>query len=193
VSERRNERSHRAILDATVELLCEHGFGGLTVDGVAARAGVGKATIYRHWGSKNELAMEAIAAVRPVPAVPDTGSLRDDLRQLMTGVVRMLTDSPMAALTPSLIDAAERDDDLRALHQSFVSARRDLTMGVLRRAAERGEIAADVDPALVTDLLAGSLFYRRLLLHEPLDAAYVDRLVDLVLIAVRSGAPATTG
>lgn len=190
---RRSERSHRAILDATVALLCEHGFAGLTVDGVAARAGVGKATIYRHWGSKNALAMEAIHAVLPPPVAPDTGSLREDLRQLMLGAVRMMTSSPLASLMPSLVDAAERDADLRQLHRDFVCTRREVGVGVVRRAVERGEVRGGVDPELVADLVAGPLFYRRLLVHEPADAGYVDRLVDLIVAAVAAGVPATSG
>jgi AcrR family transcriptional regulator len=186
VTERRSERSHRAILDATISLLCEHGFAGLTVDGVAARAGVGKATIYRHWASKNELAMEAIGAVLPAPVGPDTGSLQEDLRQLMLGVSRMLTDSPLASLTPSLVDAAERDPALRELHRNFVCRRREVVMGLVGQAIERGEVRADVDPSTVADLVAGPLFYRRLLTHEPIDEAYVDGMVELVMSAVRA-------
>ena len=193
MTERRSERSHRAILDATVELLCEHGFGGLTIDGVAARAGVGKATIYRHWDSKNELAMEALSDVLPVATTPDTGSLRGDLLQLVHGIISRLTSSPLAALMPSLVDASERDADLRELHRGYVCARREVAVDLLRRAVERGEVRAGVDPSLVADLLAGPLFYRRLVVHEQLDEAYAERLVDLVIAAVGAGVPATTG
>lgn len=189
----RSDRVRAAILTATLELLAEQGFAGFTVDGVAARAGVGKATIYRHWGSRNALALDAISHALPAPACPDSGDVREDLRVLGRSLVRILTRSPVAAILPSLVDASARDPELRDLHRTYLRDRRKVLLGVLRRGVERGELRDDADVELLADMLAGALFYRRLLVHAATDGAYVDGLVDAVVGSVTTGAPATTG
>src|SRR5438093_7569838 len=90
----RSRRAENAILEATVAILGEVGFGGLTIDGIAARAGVGKATIYRHWSSKAEVAVEACKAFIPPLPDPDTGSLREDVRAVLHTIVAGLTCRP---------------------------------------------------------------------------------------------------
>src|SRR5438034_1545522 len=115
----RSRRAEAAILDATIALLAEVGFGGLTIDGIAARAGVGKATIYRHWSSKAEVAVEAFQAFVPPLDDPDTGSFADDARAVLLQVVDGLSNSPLAGILPSLVEAAERDPELERLSKAF--------------------------------------------------------------------------
>jgi AcrR family transcriptional regulator len=182
----RVERSKAAILAATVELLVEGGVGGLTMDAVACRARVGKATVYRHWEGRGPLIVEAVSSVVPavVPSA-DTGSLRDDLLTCYDRMLVACSQSPLSAILPSMVAEAERDPELGSLFRHFSAQRRAPTIAVIERAQARGEIRADLDPQLACDLMAGPVFYKRLVLHDPPDRAYVERLVDLVLAAYR--------
>ncbi len=178
---RRNERSYQAILAATLELLAEVGFAGLTIDGIAARAGVGKATIYRHWRSRAELVLEAIGDVTTPPQLPDTGALRTDLLVVVEHLNHGLTKGPMAPLMASLVDAADRDPELAELHRSFSAERRRGVKHVLQRAIDRGELAPGTDLELGVDLLVAPVFYRRLVSHTSAGPQYRARLVDAVM------------
>ena len=177
----RSGRAQAAILAATLELLAEEGFAGLTVDATAARAGVGKATIYRHWRSKAELVIEAVGTlVEPAP-VPDTGDLREDLLVVVRGLTERLTRSALARIVPTLVDAADRDPELAELQRAFTAERRRALEGVLRRAAEHGDLSPGVDVEVAVDLLAGPVFYRRLVSRAPLTERFAERVIDAVL------------
>jgi AcrR family transcriptional regulator len=183
---RRSRRAEQAILESTLALLGEVGFGGLTIDGIAARAGVGKATIYRHWSSKAQLVIEAWRAYVPPMPEPDTGELRGDLLAILGFMVQGLSQSPLPRLLPSLIEAAERDPELAELFQEFVAGRRAVLHRVLERAAERGELRPGLDLDLAGTILVSPIFARRLLLRESFTAGYAERLVDTLLPALRS-------
>lgn len=185
---RRSPRTEAAILEATVALLAEQGVGGLTIDGVAARAGVGKATIYRHWSSKNALVMESTASLTRHPEPPDTGCVRDDLVIMLDGLRRSISTPPLAGLLVSLVDAAERDPELAELHTSFATERRSKLLSVLQRGVDRGQLPPDLDCDLAADLLVGPLFYRRLVSRREVDAELLERAVDTVLAGVTSPA-----
>lgn len=182
----RVERSKAAIVAATVELLVESGVEGLTVDAVAARAHVGKATVYRHWDGRGPLIVDAVTSlVAPAAAPVDTGSLRDDLLACYERMVAACSQPPLSAIMPSIVAAAERDPELRRLFEGFTAARRAPVVAAIRRAQERGDARADLDVELACDLVAGPVFYKRLLMQDPADVAYVERLVDLVVAALR--------
>jgi AcrR family transcriptional regulator len=185
-------RSEDAILRAVLDLVAEHGVSGLTVDAVAARAGVGKQTIYRHWGSRARLIHTAISCMADVDEIPDTGSLRGDVIALLDQLVAFLARSDAGRVLPSLIDAAERDEELAELRAVNTAQRRATFEHVLRRAIERGELAADVDLELLIDLLAGPFFYRRLVGRRTIEVGEVAPLVDFVLGAVRTDAAVRT-
>jgi AcrR family transcriptional regulator len=174
-------RSEDVILRAVLDLVAEHGVSGLTVDAVAARAGVGKQTIYRHWGSRARLIHAAISCMAADVAVPDTGSLRDDLVALLGQLVDFLGTSDAGRVYPSLIDAAERDGELDDLRQVNTAQRRATFEHVLRRGVERGELPSGVDVELLIDALAGPIFYRRLRSRASVARVEVEPLVDLVL------------
>ncbi len=186
-SRRRSQRSEAAILDATLELLGEVGFSGLTVDGIAARAGVGKATIYRHWPGKAHLVVDAFRSRIPAMAMPDTGSLRQDLVAVVGFLVQGLEHSPLTRILPALVEAAERDPELERLFKEFGAERRRILRGVLQRAAARGELRPDLDPELALDLIGGPIFARRLVIREPLTPAYARSLVDALLVLFTPG------
>ena len=181
-------RSEDAILRAALDLVAEHGVSGLTVDAVAARAGVGKATIYRHWGSRAKLVHAAIACMTEPPDDIDSGSVRTDVLHLLGELLEHLQDDETARILPSLVDAAARDPELAALRESHICEKRAAFRQVLQRAVDRGELVDDVDLSVVTDLFVGPLFYRELVARLPLRRRDVEAHVDLVLRAVAVGA-----
>jgi AcrR family transcriptional regulator len=173
-----------AIMDAVMELLTEVGFRGLTIDAVAHRAGVGKATIYRRWESKEQLVLDALTNGRiPVPQ-PDTGSLRDDL--LAYYLPLAVPDAQVGAirLMPALAAEAADDVELAARLHAYVSDRRAPVAGILHRAQGRGEIAEGFDMELVVDLLTGAIMYRLYFSGDVVDEDMIHRLVEGVLAGI---------
>lgn len=177
-------RSEDAIMRATLDLLAEEGFAGLTVDAVAARAGVGKATIYRHWGSRAKLVYHAASCFHAEEPDPDTGSLQGDLTALLTGMIAFLGSSDAGRVLPSLVDASDRDPELAELREEHIRAKRQRAVRVFERAIERGELPDDTDVERAVDLLAGPPFYRRLMTRDPMGPDDVAPHVELVLRAL---------
>jgi AcrR family transcriptional regulator len=184
---RRSCRVEAAILDATIALLADVGFSGLTMDGIAARAGVGKATIYRHWTSKAHLVVDAFRArIPPVPA-PETGDFREDLLTVLGDVVGGVTASPLVRILPTLVEAAERDPEVERLFAEFGQERRAVLRGVFERAAARGELRRGLDLDVAIDVVVSPIFARRLVFRRPPTAASIEAVVDLVLPVLRAG------
>ncbi len=180
----RDAAADEAILLATGELLAEAGFSGLTVDAVAARAGVGKATIYRRWEGKEQLVLDALTASRFHPEVPDTGSLRTDLLAYYLPLTEAEAQVGAIRLMPALAAQAALDEQLAERLRSFVSDRRTPVAELLDRARARGEVEADLDVELAIDLLTGPIMYRLYFSGSPVDGPMVEELVDRVLRAV---------
>jgi AcrR family transcriptional regulator len=181
---RRSDRSHQAIITATQELLVERGYRELTIEGVAARAGVGKQTIYRWWPSRAALVLEAYLAGSDAVQLPppDSGSLREDVRALIGWLAAVLAEPTGGRVVAGLVGDLQHDPDLaEGFRQDVVPARRQAMLATLERGRERGEIRADADLDLGVDTLHGAVFYRLLLSGEPLDAAFAERLADQVL------------
>ena len=180
---RRSERSHRAILDATQELLVERGYRELTIEGVAARAGVGKQTIYRWWPSRAALVLEAyLAGSDAIPPPPEGKSAREDVRALLDWLVAVLAQPIGGRVLAGLVADLPHDRELaERFHRDVVPARRRAMLAALERGRERGEIRADVDLELAVDTLYGAVFYRLLISGEPLDAGFTERLAARVL------------
>jgi AcrR family transcriptional regulator len=178
----RDVGARSAILAATMEVLGEVGFGGITIDLVAARAGVGKATIYRRWDSKERLTLDAVTDARgKVEVVPDTGSLRGDLIEIYHGLVEQLSDRANAAIMAGLMAEAAVNRKLADALAAFASDRREPTRTVVRRGIERGELPAGTDVNLLIDLIGGPLIARALLTMSPVDEALLATLIDVVL------------
>jgi rhodanese-related sulfurtransferase/AcrR family transcriptional regulator len=185
----RSEKARMAILEAAAELLLTRGLGAVSMNAVAGRAGVSKATIYRWWPSKETLALDALYHEWAVmhPPARDTGPLHADLVSLLCPWVELLGDRPYGSVVAALIAEARADSKFAAEYRArFVGPRREHGQAIFRRAIERGEIAADTDVELALDLVYGPLYHRLLQGHLPLDDGFVRDVVDAV---VRSLAP----
>jgi AcrR family transcriptional regulator len=175
-------RPREAAIQATLDLIAAHGIAGLTTDAVAQRAGISKATMYRRWRSKQQLVVDAVAALVSDIAVPDTGSTRGDLVALMAGAVEVYAGSREAAVMPSLIDAMSRDDALAAaVRDTFLAGRRAALRAVLERGVDRGDLRRDLDFELALDVLGGPLFYRLLVTGGPIDEHLAEGVADLIV------------
>ena len=173
----RDDRLDAVIVDATVAEVGAKGWGGATIEGIAARAGVGRGTIYRRWPSKTDLFQYAATAVtRPVEAL-DTGSFVEDLFAAVLPIAEMLTRPELAALLPSLLAEAANDASIRQSLRTFVTQSRQQAIDAVERARRRGDIVKSTDAETLVDMLAGALVYRRLLLGEATDAAAVRTVV----------------
>ncbi|RKH13492.1 TetR/AcrR family transcriptional regulator [Corallococcus praedator] len=186
---RRSERSHQAILTAAVELVGEVGYARLTIEAIAARAGVGKQTIYRWWPSKGAVVLDAFVSLsggNEPAALPDTGDLEADLKMVLRATVEELTD-PRFELPSRALTAESQSDP--ALSQQFVEAvlRPHLTaiQERLRAAQRAGQVAKGVDLSVAVELIVGPLFHRWLLRTAPLTKAYADTVAELAVAALR--------
>jgi AcrR family transcriptional regulator len=183
----RSEKARTATLDAATELLLARGLAAVSMDAVAERAGVSKATIYRWWPTKETLALDALYhewAVTAVPS-PDTGSLRGDLLAQLRPWVRLVSSRPYARVIAALIAKARTDPAFADEYLArFVQPRRDQARPVFERAIERGDIRAGVRVDVALDLLFGALYHRLLQGHAPLDARFVADAVDTLLAGI---------
>jgi AcrR family transcriptional regulator len=186
----REERADRAILEATLQLMAEVGVRDLRMDDVADRAGVGKATIYRRYRSKNALVSAAVATLVSEIAIPDTGSTHADLLALMTQAVELYSGSLAPRLMPSLVDEARRNPELaNTVRGEFLAGRRAALSTVLRRGIRRGDLRRGLDMDLALDVLGGAIFYRLLITGGPIDQRLAEGVVELIL---RGFAPRST-
>ncbi|AWS47073.1 TetR/AcrR family transcriptional regulator [Streptosporangium sp. 'caverna'] len=182
---RRSESSRQAILAATEELCGENGYGRLTIEAIAARAGVSKKTIYRWWPSKGAVVLELIDETATIAIdPPDTGDLAIDLRTMLTEVIGMLTP-PHASPAIGVIAEALHDPDLaRDLRERIIQPRIATFKQRLRRAQATGRLSPDADLDVALDLLYGPI-YHRLALHLGMpDSSYLDSLITHVLRAL---------
>lgn len=178
----RSAEADRAILRAAVDSLVDEGYGGVTMEGVAARAGVGKATVYRRWPTKSALIVDAVTACQEQRCeLPDTGSVRDDLRAFMGGLMDHLRTSDAARVMPALVAELSRSPELAdALREGFLQPRRAKVLEAVWRGVERGEVRAGVDPELVADGVVALLLHRFLVTGMALDDGLPGRVVDLL-------------
>ncbi len=178
----RSAEAHRAILRATVDLLADEGFGGVTMEGVAARAGVGKATVYRRWPTKSALVVDAISACRESGwQPPDTGSAREDLLAFVRGFMQHLRTSDAGRVMPALVTELARNPELAAaFREGFVQPRRARVLEAVRRGIERGEVRSDVDPELVADAVVALLMHRFLITGMEIDDGLPERVLDML-------------
>ena len=178
----RSERAHQAILTAARELLIEKGFADLRLEHVAARAGVGKATIYRRWASKEALAQDLLAHLAgPHIAITDSGDTREELLAAVTNPMRAVTETDFGPVIRALLSEIASDpsmgDPFRA---TVVAARRAEVARVIRRGIARGDLRSDADAEIATELLVGPVYFR-LMFGGVLDAGFAERVVDSVI------------
>lgn len=177
--DKRRARTQRAVLDATRELLAENGFGNLTVEGVAARSGVAKTTIYRRYRSKNDLALavllDMVDEVSTQPYAADTWS---ELVSLVDRTVELMCTSLMGLVMKGLVSEVAADPELARVYRDRVVSHRLADVSALvERGISRGELRADLDSEMVTDLLLGPIYYRFFLSGAAMDDGFGQRLV----------------
>ena len=172
----------RNVVEAAVAIIIEQGFDGLTMEAVAKRAGVAKASVYRRFPSKVDLAVAACEAVSPaLPPVPDTGSVRDDLLVVLHHLLDKLLSSDSGRLMPAMVAASGHNEEVRETLRRFSASRRSRSAEVLGRAVERGELRADLDIDLFADMLTGPVVYRHLISGRPVNKKVLKALVDQAL------------
>jgi len=179
----RIERTRRVVLEATLELLVECGYGAVSIEAVAARSGVAKSTIYRHWPNRMELVNDAFQRLKPPIAIPDEGTVRDRVVHFLEGLAQGVAASTWSQCLPALIDASARDPEARELHARIAAKGRQVLVDLLAEGAARGELPPDLDAPLVAEALVGPIFVRRIMFHELFDPADVRHLVDQLLPA----------
>jgi AcrR family transcriptional regulator len=172
----RSERARRAVLKAAQALIKEQGYGQLTMKAIARRAGVSRQTIYRWWPTKAEIVLEGLnAAASAVAPLPDTGALDTDLRQLMRQTV--LGARRIKRLLASVMAEAQLDEAFASSFRTeFLARRRAVLRETLERARTRGELSPSVDIDFLVDLAFGTLWYRILSDHAPLDRRFAGQL-----------------
>ncbi len=183
---RRSRRAHEAILAATTSLLEAKGYNGLSIEAVAAQAEVGKQTIYRWWPSKAALVMEAYSAmVASEITIPDSGRLEEDLYRLFEQIFSRLSSSGFGKAIAGLLTEAQTDPVLAAeFLDGFVDRRRNVVHQLLKKGLERGEVAPEADLGIAVDSLFGSMWYRLLIGHAPLDKQFAKSLAKQLLVGI---------
>lgn len=183
----RSEAAREAILHAADDLLAEKGFAGVTVEGIAKAAGVAKQTVYRWWGSKTDVLMDAFledAAAELEP--PDTGTLESDLRAHLCATAHLLTVDDAGAVYRALVGQAQHDPELaqtfrnRYLHDQRVRDQKPFV-----RAIARGDLSPDADVAALAEWLVSRMHYRVIVTGEPVDDTFIDEVVDGALALCR--------
>lgn len=186
----RSAEADRAILDAAIDLFVAEGYEGMSIEGVATRAGVGKTTIYRRWDSKEELIVAAIDEVIFEVEPLDTGSLRPDLVDLLTQLQVTMSSSRAGEVFPRMVPHVAAGTPLgRAYLERVIGPRFELLRSILDRAADRGEVPADLDPELVRGLLIGPIIISKLTgrLSRRGAGARAEAIVDAVLRGLGAG------
>ena len=177
----RSEAAQQAILDAARNLLIQNGYAEVTVEAIAARAGVSKATIYRWWPGKAAVVLEAfLAASGPCPRRPDTGCPKEDLRGQLQGLAAALA-GPMGTVLRGVLAEAQSDPEVaETFRTQYLAPRRAETCRLLDRARAAGRLSQAMDTETAADALFGPLFYRLMTSHAPPEAAFVEALVSIV-------------
>jgi len=181
----RDARVDDAVMAATLELVGEHGFSGVSVEAVAAQAGVSKTTIYRRWPSREQLLLAAAGCIADDIVHRDTGTLRGDLMVIAAELSEKMVSGQIGSMLPTLISEASRSDEVRCLLTDFTTERRRPALEAIERAKARGEIRADVDADDAIDVALGPIFARYLLFGTRVDDAAVTKLVDLALAGLQ--------
>lgn len=181
----RSERAHRAILQAANELLESEGFAAVTVEAIAERAGVSKATVYRWWPNSAAVVMDGfLSTVSSEVPFPHTGHAREDIRIHM----RRLSEAfggKIGRTVAALIAEGQADPELAAaLRSRWLSVRRAEARKILDLGIERGELREDLDPEVAVDVLYGPIYYRLLVGHAPLDDDFADALADHIFVGL---------
>jgi AcrR family transcriptional regulator len=183
----RSARVRAAVLEAALEELAARGVGAFSIEGIAKRAGVHKTTLYRRWGTRENLLLEALLEQgRERVPIPDTGSLRDDLVAYGEAIVASVGLPATEAAVRAIASIGDPEAPLADASRRFWSARLELAGAMVERAIARGELPPETDAALVVEALLGPIYFRLLMSREPLDKRFVRDLADLISGAAAS-------
>ena len=176
----RSEAAEKAILEATLRLLAELGYGGLTMDKVAAEARVSKATMYRRWPSKVHLVITAFSQLPELPC-PNTGNLRQDLIDVLSSFLLITQNTSLAGVLPTLAGERARIPELADYLDEATRQRREPVKQVLQRAIKRGDLPAKTDVELAIDLVMSPLVMRIFFTNNPADIRFLEQVIDHTL------------
>jgi TetR/AcrR family transcriptional regulator, regulator of autoinduction and epiphytic fitness len=180
----RIEHSRRAICRAALQEFASVGYAGFRMESVAARAGVGRSTVYRHWPHKTALIADALEILNRQPdpeREPSAGTARQRVELLLNHLATALTDSPVSACIPALIHAAENDSAVRDFLHAYSAQRRQRLTDMIAAGVADGQFPAHIDPDAASVALSGAVFYRRLMSGDAVDADFITNLIDTVL------------
>ncbi len=172
------------ICRAALEEFARVGYAGFRMEAVAARAGVGRSTVYRHWPDRAALIADALETLNVQPD-PEreiiAGTARQHVELLLAHLARALTDSPVAACIPALVHATENESAVRDFFHAYSAQRRQRLTDTIAAGVASGQFSERIDPEAASAALSGALFYRRLMTADALDANFITSLIDTVL------------
>jgi AcrR family transcriptional regulator len=178
------------VLEATMQVLVEVGYDRLTMDAVALKARASKATLYRRWSSKLRLVLDALQSTKPAPAVPDTGTLRGDLLEMMCAAGGMTDDEAIGSFG-AVLTAVVRDPEFAAaFREEFIGPKVAVSRTIWERARARGEVRGDLDLELFEPALAGICLHRVLLMGEQPTEDLIARVIDQIILPAAMPTPA---
>jgi AcrR family transcriptional regulator len=188
---RRSDEARRRVLAAATDLIIERGVGNLSIEEVAARSGVAKTTIYRHWPERPSLVLDAVRSHFEHVGSPDTGTLRGDLLAFFGLMDRCDLSGTVGDIMPSIIDAARRDPEMAQLVDRVGAERERGLMRIVERARGRGEIDTDLDGEQLVGVLVGPIVFQKVVRRRRLTPAYVHACVDVALAGIARNRPGT--
>lgn len=182
----RSEAANRAAIDATVDLLVEGGIEAVSMEEVAARSGVAKSTLYRHFGGREELIASAARVCQAQFATPDTGSLEADLRELFEAHQASHEEAQLNDLLPILLDGARREPFFESLVDDLLENRRRPIRTVIQLAQLRGEVAADLDLDSAVAVVVGPFTYRKMVVRQPVTPEFAELVLQSAVASLRA-------
>lgn len=181
----RSRESEQAILDATMELLSELGYRGVTVDAIAARAGASKSTIYRRWPTKENLVIAAFGQT-PLLTPPPRGDVIEQLVEVINQFARAMQDTPLGGVLPALVAERAHNPSLDEALGPLVRQRRQTAVDILKQAVARGELPRGINHELAVDLLTGPVLQRIMVMGQQTDRRFVRQVVQVVCNGLRA-------
>jgi AcrR family transcriptional regulator len=177
------------VLDAAAKLLSKRGYADITIEGIAAEAGVGKTTIYRWWPTKASIYMELYAELAAKVTPPaDTGNVATDLSLLLRGAFKLYRETAAGLALAGIIAEAQSNATVsRIVRNEFAPSRRQIVLRILERAAKRGEISKEIDLELLSEAIAGASWYCVLVGSAPLTDEHASQLIETIIGGIYSG------
>ncbi|NMO04495.1 TetR/AcrR family transcriptional regulator [Gordonia sp. TBRC 11910] len=182
----RAARVREAVLDATMTVLSDKGWAGLTIPEVAAQAGVHDTTVYRRWGTRERLVVDALLDAADVQLpIPDTGSLHDDLVGFVTELIT-LTTTPLGIALAHALSAPADDPAIVDACSRYFRTRFETASAIIDRAIARGDVPPTADGTLAIEMLTAPIHFRTLISHHPLDDTFPQRLTNMIIAGLHS-------